>query len=387
MKERILMKKSVFALVLMVGLLAGAAAHAQFRGPTTPPSGANQKASVSQWLGMVEVNVTYNSPDVHAPNGDDRSGKIWGQLVPYGMPNLGFGTCEECPWRAGANQNTVFTVSHDVKVQGQPLAAGSYGLHIVPEEDGAWTIIFSNNSTSWGSFTYDAAEDALRVKATPEEHPYTEWLTYEVTDRQLAEATARLSWENLSLPWTITVDNMTDLYIEAIRNDLRDTAGFSWVGYNAAAQYALGAEVNLEEALTWAEQAVSAPFVGAENFTTLTTLSQLQGANGMGDEAEKTLETAIHHATATPVQIHQAARGYITSGDPDKALEIFQFNYDTNKDQWPVDIGMARGLSAVGRVDEAVPYLENAVATAPNPFNKTNAENLLATAKEGKDIN
>lgn len=381
------MKKSVITLVLVAGLLFGAAAHAQFRGPTTPPSGANQKASVSQWLGMVEVNVTYNSPDVHAPNGDDRAGKIWGQLVPYGMQNLGFGTCEECPWRAGANQNTVFTVSHDVSIQGQPLSAGSYGLHIVPEDEGDWTIIFSNNSTSWGSFTYDSAEDALRVKATPEEHPYTEWLTYEFTDRQLEEATVRMSWENLSLPWTITVENTTDLYIEAIRNDLRDTSGFSWLGYNSAAQYALGAEVNLEEALTWAELAVGAPFVGAENFTTLNTLSQLQAANGKDTEAAETQKTAIHHATATPVQIHQAARGYFALDDPEKAMEIFQFNYDTNKGQWPVDIGMARGLSALGRVDEAVPYLENAVATAPNAFNKTNAENLLAMAKEGKDIN
>jgi tetratricopeptide (TPR) repeat protein len=373
--------------MLVASLFAGVAARAQFSGPTLPPSGANQKASVSQWLGMVEVNITYNSPDVHAPNGDDRTGKIWGQLVPYGMQNLGFGTCQECPWRAGANQNTVFAVSHDVKIQGQPLAAGSYGLHIVPEEEGDWTIIFSNNSTSWGSFTYDAAEDALRVKATPEEHPYTEWLTYEFTDRQLTEATARMSWENLSLPWTITADNMTDLYIEAIRNDLRDTAGFTWMGYNAAALYAVGEETNLEEALTWAEQAVGAPFIGSENFTTLNTLSQLQAANGMNEEAEKTLESAIHHTTATPTQIHQAARSYIGQGNAEKAMEIFQFNFDTNKDQWPVDIGMARGLSALGRVDEAVPYLENAVATAPNAFSKTNAENLLATAKEGKDIN
>lgn len=381
------MKKSLLALLVVASLFGAVAAEAQFTGPTLPPSGANQKASVSQWLGLVEVNITYNSPDVHAPNGDDRAGKIWGQLVPYGMQNLGFGTCEECPWRAGANQNTVFTVSHDVKIQGEPLAAGSYGLHIVPEEEGDWTIIFSNNSTSWGSFTYDASEDALRVKATPTEHAYTEWLTYEFTDRQLAEATVSMSWENITLPWTITVDNMTDLYMTAVRNDLRNSAGFTWMGYNAAAQYALGEKTNFEEGLSWAEQAINAPFIGAENFTTLTTLSQLQTASGMEEEAAETLEAAIHHASATPVQIHQAGRGFITSGDADKAMEIFEFNYETNAAQWPVDIGMARGLSALGRYDEAVPYLENAVAVAPNDFNKNNAETLLATIKEGKDIN
>lgn len=382
------MRNPTIALALSTAVVLSAAAQAQFTGPTVPPSGANQKASVSQWLGLVEVNITYNSPDVHAPNGDDRTGEIWGQLVPWGMQsNPGFGTCEECPWRAGANQNTVFTASHDVTIQGQPLPAGSYGLHIVPEQEGDWILIFSNNSSSWGSFTYDPAEDALRVKATPEEHEYTEWLTYEFTDRQLAEATVRMNWENLSLPWTIRVENLTDLYMDTIRNELRDTAGFTWLGYNAAAQYALGEKSNLEEGLSWAEAAVSQPFVGAENFTTLNTLSALQAANGQDEAAEKTMQRAVHHPTATPTQIHQAARTYISQGDLDRAMEIFQFNYDTNQGQWPVDIGMARGLSALGRVDEAIPYLENAVATAPNSFSKSNAESLLATAKEGKDIN
>ena len=69
---------------------------------TLPPSGDNQKASVSQWIGPVELSITYHSPDVTAPNGQDRRGKIWGELVPWGYANLGFGTCgDKCPWRGG----------------------------------------------------------------------------------------------------------------------------------------------------------------------------------------------------------------------------------------------------------------------------------------------
>src|SRR5260370_219164 len=94
------------------------------------------------------------------------------------MGNLGFGTCgDQCPWRGGANENTVFTTSHDIKVQGQPLPAGSYGLHFLPGRD-EWTIIFSKNYTSWGSFFYDAKEDALRAKAKPPKSDYHEDLTY-----------------------------------------------------------------------------------------------------------------------------------------------------------------------------------------------------------------
>jgi hypothetical protein len=123
------MKRRLFwavALVAAVLTIVPVVASAQI--VRLPPDGKNQKASVSQWIGLVEVNVTYNAPKVTAPDGTDRTGKIWGQLVPYGMANLGFGTCgDQCPWRAGANENTVFRVSHDVKVEGQPLAAGSYG--------------------------------------------------------------------------------------------------------------------------------------------------------------------------------------------------------------------------------------------------------------------
>jgi len=131
-------------IALATTLLAAGVASAQ-TSITLPPSGDNQKASVTQYLGPVKVTIDYSSPKVHSPiNGEDRRGKIWGTLVPYGMTNLGFGTCKECPWRVGANENTVFTVSNDVKIEGQTLPAGSYGLHMIPGQD-EWTIIFSKN--------------------------------------------------------------------------------------------------------------------------------------------------------------------------------------------------------------------------------------------------
>ena len=99
--------------------------------------------------------------------GTDRRGKIWGGLVPYGWHEDNFGACgKQCSWRGGANENTVFTTSHDLQVEGQPLPAGRYGLFFVPGES-EWTVIFSKNSTSWGHYFYDAAEDALRVTVKP----------------------------------------------------------------------------------------------------------------------------------------------------------------------------------------------------------------------------
>src|SRR4051794_8284191 len=115
----------------LVFVLAGVASD-QFPGLTLPPSGKNQKASTIQFIGPVKVGIHYSSPAVHGPDGKDRRGEIWGKLVPYGLSNLGFGNGKPGPWRAGANENTVFEVSDAVLIEGQKLAAGRYSLHMIP---------------------------------------------------------------------------------------------------------------------------------------------------------------------------------------------------------------------------------------------------------------
>src|SRR5262245_1828985 len=136
--------------LLLLALLVAAPAAAQ-GALTLPPSGDNQYCSATQGIGPIRLTIEYHSPDVHSPTGEDRHGKIWGGLVPFGMANLGFGTCgDQCPWRGGANENTVFTTSQDIKVQGETLPAGAYGLHFIPGPE-EWTVIFSKNHTSWGS--------------------------------------------------------------------------------------------------------------------------------------------------------------------------------------------------------------------------------------------
>src|ERR1051325_9976992 len=123
---------------------------------TTPPNGGNKKASVSERIGVTDVTIHYDRPGVKG-----REGKIWNSLVHTGFMDLGFGTSKAAPWRAGANENTTIEFSTPVSIEGQALPAGTYGFFIAydPEE---CTIIFSKNSTSWGSFYYDPKEDALR---------------------------------------------------------------------------------------------------------------------------------------------------------------------------------------------------------------------------------
>ena len=352
---------------------------------TLPPNGDNQRSEVIQYIGLVRTSIEYNSPDVHAPNGDDRRGKIWGTLVPWGIHDLGFNNAKG-PWRAGANENTVFSVSHDVKIEGKPLAAGRYGLHMLAGET-EWTIIFSKNSTSWGSFTYNQAEDALRVTVKPVKAPYREWLTYDFIDRKPDRATVALVWEELSVPFTISVDNISTLYVDNIRRELRGSPGFNWQQWNQAAQYCLQSNTNLNEALTWAENAIALPGVGQANFVTLATKAQILNKLSRTSEADTVMATAIDLPNALPIQIHQYGRQLLNDGKAKEALTVFQKNAKRFGDAWPVHVGLARGFSAVGDYKTALKHAEIALTQAPDEINKKSLEAAVIRLKEGKDMN
>ena len=355
---------------------------------TVPPSGDNQRSSVTQQIGPVSVTIDYSSPDVHAPNGEDRRGKIWGtDVAHFGFRDEAFGTCTQCPWRAGANENTVFTVSHDVKIEGQTLPAGSYGLHMAVAKEGEpWTLIFSKNHTSWGSYFYDPADDALRVSVKPAKSDYHEWLTYEFTDRKGEQATVAMKWEDIQVPWTIKVDNATDLYLARIREELRNSPGFNWQNWIAATNYALQAR-RPKDALEFAEAAVGRQFVGLENFQTLTMLAMAQEANGKTAEAQATRDKAIAHRTAGPVEIHQYGRQLLTQGKKEEALRVWEMNAKRNPNVWPVNVGLARGYSANGRYKDALKYARLALAQAPDDLNKKTLETGIKKLEEGKDMN
>jgi len=298
---------------LLLLALVATTAFAQYPGLNLPPSGNNQQATVIQHMGPVKVAIEYSSPAVHGPDGKDRRGQIWGKLVPYGLTNLGFGNGKLNPWRAGANENTVLEISHDALIEGKPLRAGRYGLHVIAGAD-EWTLILSSNSKAWGSFFYEPGEDALRVALKPQKHEYREWLTYDFVTRKPTESTVELQWEDLAVGFTISVQNTNEFYLSSIRKGLQSVAGFGWQGYLAAINYCLQEKTNLEEALQWSEASISMPFVGQKNFATLSTKSQVLAALGRKEEARQSLLAAIEFPGTTSIQIHQVGRQLMAAG-------------------------------------------------------------------------
>jgi len=191
------MKRSIvlgLVVVVAIGLVVSDTAFAQEKKVR-----ASLKASVSQTLGVdTEITIDFSRPGV-------KGRKIWGELVPYGMnPGNKYSEEKPFPWRAGANEKTTIAVSGDVTVDGKPLPAGKYSIHMIPSEKD-WIVIFNKVSEGWGSYDYDEAEDALRVTVTPVAAPFEEWMRFGFDDLAGTSAVAFLQWEKLKVPFTIAL--------------------------------------------------------------------------------------------------------------------------------------------------------------------------------------
>jgi len=160
---------------------------------------ASLKASVMQRLGVdTDITIEYSRPGV-------KGRTIWGELVPYGLaPGNRYSKDQPYPWRAGANENTTIEFTKDVLIEGNKLPAGKYGIHMIPSEKD-WVVIFSKNSSGWGSYAYNQEEDALRVTVAPVKAPHQEWLMYGFEDLAGNSATAYLHWEELKVPFKISL--------------------------------------------------------------------------------------------------------------------------------------------------------------------------------------
>ena len=141
----------------------------------TTPRTPSPAAVTTQTIGISTVTVNYSRPSV-------KGRQVWGNLVPYGWNVQGFGAGNEAPWRAGANENTTITFSHDATVQEQPVPAGTYGLFFVVNKDNTGEVVLSKDYRSWGSFFYDPKRDQLRAKIQLREIGETEMLTYDLID-------------------------------------------------------------------------------------------------------------------------------------------------------------------------------------------------------------
>jgi hypothetical protein len=356
---------------------------------STPPNGDNEHAQVTQWIGPVKISIDYHSPKVHNPDNNDRTGHIWGELVHYGFFDEGFGPTKGAPWRAGANESTTISFSHEVKVEGKDLKAGTYALFLDVEKTGPWNWVFSNHP-GWGSYQYDPKDDALRIPVTPEDAPFTEYLTYGFDDRRPDSALAYLQWEKKRIPIKIEVSNVNGIYVEKMRQDLQSWAGFNYQNWQNAAQFCAANKINLEEALQWADKAINGPFRGAtighEDFSTVSTKAEVLEAMGRESEADALVEKALHLPGTDAYSLYAYGMGLLRKDKKDKAMKIFTVNRQQHpQDKFWTSLGLARGYTALGDKKNAIASWEVVLQNIPSNLSNRMAayEESLKKLKEG----
>src|SRR5437660_6642645 len=322
----------------------------------------SQAAEVKQRVALTDITITYHRPLMNGR-------KIWGCLVPYGKV-----------WRAGANENTTIEFSDPVSIEGQPLAKGIYGLHMIPNPD-SWTVIFSKTNTGWGSYSYKQDEDALRVNVKP--RPLAEMkeaLEFEFEDLKPDSTAVTLKWEKLGVPFTVSIKD-SEQTLQNIQEQLKGRGQFTWQALDEAAQFCLTNNINLDEALRWADASIQ----NEERFDNLSTKADILKALNRPDEAKATWNHAVEIATAP--QLYSYGRRLQSQKQNAEAMEIFK---DVDK-RFPQGVygslAQARIKSAAGDFAGAATDAKQAQAEAPTDAQKQSIQALITRLDAKQEIN
>jgi tetratricopeptide (TPR) repeat protein len=343
----------VFYIIMFILMLAAVvSAQTQLTAPQV-----SQKASVSQTIGLTDITISYHGPKV---NGRE----IWGKLVPYNEV-----------WRGGANENTTISFTDPVKIEGQDIPAGTYGLHFIPAEK-EWTVIFSKNYWSWGSFNYDQKDDQLRVTVKPVSADFQEWLSYTFDNPTENSVDAVLRWEKIRIPVRITLD-VHELVLDHMKKELDNLPGFFWQGWNQIASYAFMNNTHLSDAMKWIDKSIGLN----KNFTNQMTKAGLLEATGKKAEADELNKSVM--TTATEAEVNTYGYQLLQRGKTDEAIELFIKNTKDHPDSWNVWDSLGEAYGKKGDNDMAVKYYSKAYGMAPDN-QKSRIKGILKNL--GKDI-
>jgi len=311
---------------------------------------------VSQTVGISQIQVTYHRPGV-------KGRQVWGSVVPYGDV-----------WRGGANENTTVSFSTPVMLGGKTLPSGTYGLHMIPAK-GEWTVIFSKNATSWGSFFYKESEDALRMRVQPQPAEFQEWLQYAFSDLTDSTAVLALAWEKLRIPIPLKFDTRALVVANARDSYLRGPAGFTWQGFNQAALYCAHNDIELSQAAEWVDQSIRLN----ENFNNLWTKAALFEKMGKAAEVPALRERAMK--LATEADLNSLGYAYLNSNKIKEAVELFEKNVKAHPESWNVFDSLAEGLEKSGDTKGAISNYEKALKLVGDERNRARIQKTIAQLK------
>jgi hypothetical protein len=290
-----LKRLSLLKLIILLGVGCAGDAFAQQPPLAIKPIRPSQKASVMQTIGVTDITITYSRPPVKgrpifADAPPDMEARAKGEatldnqnerkpgepIVPYNHV-----------WRAGANEATLFQVTDDVLINGQPLKAGSYSLQVIPGKE-EWTIIFNNDPGQWGAFSYDAKKDALRVKTKAQAvSDNQEWLAYGFDPVSENSATVNLRWEKVRVPFVVEVKDVKAAWRKHADEMMAANPNAEQLPLQVGQTYFR--DKNYEEALKFVNQSIKIK----ETFGNLQAKANVLWAMGKKDEALTVADAAI----------------------------------------------------------------------------------------------
>lgn len=320
---------------ILLGALTLAPLTLFAQGPPLNLPEASPHASVTQSVGLTEITIDYHRPAVNQR-------AVWGSLVAWDQV-----------WRAGANENTTISFSTPVKVEGTALAAGTYGLHMIPRQSGEWTLVLSNDARAWGSFAYDESRDALRATVRTGPGEFRERLVYIFDEPSASSVVASLNWEKVRVPFRIEVD-LAEVVLADLEQQLTGLQQFFWQPWNQAANWAIQNGGNHDTALAWADRSIAIN----ENFQNLRTRATVLEAKGQNAEAEALRARAMTLATEADIN----AYGYQLLGQQkiDEAIAMFAKNVKDHPDSWNVYDSLAEAYARKGDKRLAIANYERA---------------------------
>lgn len=148
----------------------------------------SERGTVGQTIDGTSITVDYARPQARGRS------PIFGQVVHWGEV-----------WTPGANWATNITLSKDVKVNGAPLAKGSYSMWLIPKRDSAWTVLFHPTVRLFHTQRPNPDSATLRLAVTPTPIEPAEILTFGFTTVGRDRTTLEMRWEKALVPLEIVV--------------------------------------------------------------------------------------------------------------------------------------------------------------------------------------
>jgi len=269
--------------------------------------------------------------------------------------------------------SSTITFSSPATVGGKTLPAGTYGLHMLPNEKD-WSVMLSSVASAWGSFSYDEKEDVVRFTVAPKPADFEERLEYRFENPTENSVDVVMQWEKLTVSFPITVDTNA-VVMASLKAQLRGLPRFGWQAWNTAANWALTHDQDLDQALKWADQSVTTQ----ATFGNLRTKAAILEKKGDTKQAEELRAQAMKIATEADINV--AAYQLLGQKKYDEAIALFRKNIKDYPNSWNCYDSLGEALAAKGDTKASVENYRKALSMTTDPVQKKRIEDILSKMK------